>query len=66
MLHSGVDPGLLDEVQSSQTDDLSYWSLATLAVYERAAADRSDRSVEAIYGRIASQRGIPAAGNDSG
>jgi hypothetical protein len=66
MLHGGVDPGLLAEVQWSQTDDLWYWSLEALAVYVRAAADRSDWSVEAICGRIASERGITVAGDDSG
>jgi hypothetical protein len=30
ILHGGVDPGLLDEVQWWQTDDLWYWSLERL------------------------------------
>jgi hypothetical protein len=30
MLHGGVDPGLLDEVQWWQTDDVWYWSLKAL------------------------------------
>jgi hypothetical protein len=65
MRHGGVDPGPLDEGQSWQTDDLWYWSLEELAVYVRAAAERSDRSVQAICGRIVSERGITAAGDDS-
>jgi hypothetical protein len=46
MLHGGVDPGLLDEVQWWRTDDLWYWSLEGLAAYVRAAADRSRQSAE--------------------
>jgi hypothetical protein len=65
MRHGGVDPGLLDEAQSWQTDDLWCWSLEALTVYVRAAAERSDRSVQAICGHIASERGITAAGDDS-
>ena len=41
MLHGGVDPGLLDEVQWWQTDDVWYWSLEALVAYVRAAADRT-------------------------
>jgi hypothetical protein len=40
MLHGGVDPGLVDEVQWWRSDDLWYWSLEALAVYVRAASDR--------------------------
>jgi hypothetical protein len=40
MLHGGVDPGLLDEVQWWRSDDLWYWSLEALAAYIRAATDR--------------------------
>jgi hypothetical protein len=65
MLHGGIDPALLDEGQWWQTDDLWYWSLEALTVYVQAAADRSDWSVEAICGRIASERGITVAGDDS-
>ena len=43
MIHGGVDPGLLDEVQWWRTDDLWYWSLEALAVYLRAAAERTGR-----------------------
>jgi hypothetical protein len=38
MLHGGVDPALLDEVQSWRSDDLWYWSLEALATYVRARA----------------------------
>ena len=41
MLHGGVEPGLLDEVQWWQTDDTWYWSLEALVAYVRAAADRA-------------------------
>ena len=41
MLHGGVDPGLLDEVQWWRSDDLWYWSLEALVVYVRVAADRA-------------------------
>jgi hypothetical protein len=58
MLNGGVDPGLLDEVQWWRTDDLWYWSLEALAVYVRAAADRTDQSVESICRRLASERDI--------
>jgi hypothetical protein len=53
-------------VQSWQTDDLWIGLWRRSRVYVRAAADRSDRSVEAICGRIASERGITVAGDDSG
>jgi len=58
MLQDGVDPGLLDEVQWWQTDDLWYWSLEALVAYVRAAADRTDQSVESVCRRIADERGI--------
>jgi hypothetical protein len=57
-------PGFSTKCKWWQTDDLWYWSLEALAVYVRAAADSSDLSVEAICDRIASKRGITAAGND--
>ena len=61
MLNGGVDPGLLDEVQWWRTDDLWYWSLEALAAYVRAAADRTDQSVESICRRLASERDITLA-----
>jgi hypothetical protein len=48
MLHGGVDPGLLDEVQWWPNDDLWYWSLEALAVYVRAAADRIAEPIETV------------------
>jgi hypothetical protein len=65
MLHGGVDPGLLDEVQWWRTDDLWYWSLEALAAYVRAAADRTGQSVESICRRIAEERGVTLADDDS-
>jgi hypothetical protein len=61
MLHGGVDPGLLDEVQWWQSNDLWYWSLEALVAYVRAAADRTGQSVESVCRRIAEQRGITLA-----
>ena len=58
MLRGGVDPGLLDEVQWWRTDDLWYWSLEALAVYVRAAADRTHQPVEAVCTLIADDHGI--------
>ena len=63
MLHGGVDPGLLDEVQWWHTDDLWYWSLEALTVYVRAAADRTGQSVESICRQLANDRGITLAGD---
>jgi hypothetical protein len=63
MLHGGVDPGLLDEVQWGQTDDLWYWSLEALVAYVRAAEDRTGQSVASICGRLADERGVTLAGN---
>lgn len=65
MLHGGVDPGLLDEVQWWQSDDLWYWSLEALTAYVRAAADRTGQSVESVCSRIADERGITLGGDDS-
>jgi hypothetical protein len=65
MLNGGVDPGLLDEVRWWRTDDLWYWSLEALAVYVRAAADRSGQSVESICRRLASERDSTVAGDDA-
>jgi hypothetical protein len=65
MLHGGVDPGLLDEVQWWQSDDLWYWSLEALVAYVRAAADRTGQSVEFVCRRIAEQRGVTLAANTS-
>ena len=58
MLHGGVDPGLLDEVQWWRTDDVGYWSLEALAVYVRAAAERTNQSVELDCRRIADARDV--------
>jgi hypothetical protein len=58
MLRGGVDPGLLDEVQWWRSDDLWYWSLEALAVYVRAAAERTNQTVEFVCRRIADARGI--------
>jgi hypothetical protein len=58
MLHGGVDPGLLDEVQWWRSDDLWYWSLEALAVYIRAAADRIAEPVETVCRGIAKEHGI--------
>ena len=63
MLHGGVDPGLLDEVQWWRTDDLWYWSVEALVAYVRAAAERTGQSVECICRRIADERGITFAGD---
>ena len=58
MVHGGVDPGLLGEVQWWRTDDLWYWSLEALAVYVRAAAERSGQSAATIAHRIGARRGV--------
>jgi len=62
MVHGGVDPGLIDEVQWWRSDDLWYWSLEALVAYVRAAADRSGESIESVSRRIAHERGIPSPG----
>jgi hypothetical protein len=63
MLHGGVEPGLLDEVQWWRSDDLWYWSLEALAAYVRAAADRAGESVESVCQRIADEHGVTLAGD---
>ena len=64
MVRAGVDPGLLDEVQWWQTDDVWYWSLEALVTYVRAAADRTDRSVGAVCRAIADEHGITLTVDD--
>jgi len=63
MVHGGVDPGLIDEVQWWRSDDLWYWSLEALVAYVRAAADRSGESIESVSRRIAHERGITLTGD---
>ena len=58
MIHGGVDPGLLDEVQWWRTDDLWYWSLEALVVYVRAAADRTGQSIASVAREIDAQHGV--------
>jgi hypothetical protein len=58
MLRGGVDPGLLDEVQWWQSDDLWYWSLEALAAYVRSAANRTGESVESVCQRIADEHDV--------
>jgi len=58
MIHGGVDPGLLDEVQWWRTDDLWSWSLDALAVYVRAAADRTGQPVASVARRIGAERHV--------
>jgi hypothetical protein len=53
MVHGGVDPGLLDEVQWWRSDDLWSWSLQAFVVYVRAAADRTGQPVASVARRIA-------------
>ena len=65
MLHGGVDPGLLDEMQWWRTDDLWYWSLEALAAYVRAAADRTGQTVESVCRRIANERDVSLVGDDA-
>jgi hypothetical protein len=65
MVHGGVDPGLLDEVQWWRSDDLWYWSLGALAIYVRAAAARTGQSVESICRRIANEHEITLTGDDA-
>jgi hypothetical protein len=63
MIHGGVDPGLLDEVQWWRTDDLWFWSLEALAVYVRAAAERTGQSVASVARQIGSHRGAVLPGD---
>lgn len=63
MLHGGVDPGVLDEVQWWRTDDVWYWSLEALAAYVPAAADRAEQSVETVCRRIADDHDITLHGD---
>jgi len=58
MIRAGVDPGLLDEVVWWQGDDLWVWALDALAVYVRAAADRTGLSTADICERIAQRGGV--------
>ena len=58
MIRAGVDPGLLDEVIWWQGDDLCVWALDALAVYVRAAADRTGTSTGEICERLAQQHGV--------
>ena len=58
MIRAGVDPGLLDEVVWWQGDDLWVWALDALAVYVRAAADRTALSIAEICERLAQQRNV--------
>jgi hypothetical protein len=61
MVHGGVDPGLLDEVQWWRTDDLWSWSLQALVVYVRAVADRTGAPVAAVARRISAERHVDIA-----
>jgi hypothetical protein len=61
MHRAGVDPGLLDEVSWSRTDDLRFWSLEALVTYVRAAAEHGGGTVPAICGRIASRHDVQLA-----
>ena len=58
MIRAGVDPGLLDEVVWWQGDDLWVWALDALAVYVRAAADRTGFTVAEICERLARRHGV--------
>jgi hypothetical protein len=47
-----------------QTDDLWYWSLEALAIYVRAAADRTGETTVAVCRTIADEHGITLSGGD--
>jgi hypothetical protein len=61
MIHGGVDPGLLDEIQWWRTDDLWYWSLEALAVDVRPAAERTGQPAASVSRRIGPTRHRPTS-----
>jgi hypothetical protein len=58
MIPGGVYPDLLGEVEWWRTDDLWTYAFYAFLVYARAAAERTDRSVEEVVDSIANRRGI--------
>jgi hypothetical protein len=58
MIRGGVDPGLLDEVIWWQSEDLWVWALDALAVYVRAAADRTGLPVDRVCERLAERHAV--------
>jgi hypothetical protein len=58
MIRAGVDPGLLDEAAWWRGNDLWMWSVDSLVVYVRGAADRTGTSVADVCQRLAARRGV--------
>jgi hypothetical protein len=58
MIHAGVQPDLLGELEWWANDDFWVFAYLALLAYVRAAADRTDRSPAEIAGAIAIGRGI--------
>jgi hypothetical protein len=58
MIRAGVDPDLLAEVSWWNTDDFWVYCFYALLAYVREAADRTDRSTEAVAKSIATRRGL--------
>jgi hypothetical protein len=58
MIRAGVYPDLLDEAYGWGIEDMWEYAFYALVVYARIAAERSDRSPEAVVTAIAERRGI--------
>jgi hypothetical protein len=61
MIRAGVDPGILAEVSWWRTDDFWLYCFYALLAYVREAADRTNRSAEAVAMSIARGRGLDLA-----
>lgn len=57
MVRGGVDPALLENAAWSM-DDLWFWSLETLIIYVRAAAENTGLTVVEICQRLADRHGV--------
>jgi hypothetical protein len=64
MIRAGVDPDLLGEVYWWRTDDFWVYCFYALLAYVREAADRTNRSAEAVAESIARRRGVDLAATD--
>lgn len=58
MIRAGVDPGLFDEISWWEGDDAWEWAFDALAVYLRAASERTREPVAVVCERVAARNGI--------
>jgi hypothetical protein len=65
MIRAGIQPDLLGEIYWWSSDDLWLYAFYALLVYVRAAAEKTDRSVQDVARALAEKRHLAPVGTDA-